>query len=89
MQDALNWFIRDKDGKVLVWQNPNLALWLWVGLKLLSLVVGGWWGQLISLIALGAIIGWSSLELLRGQSYFRRTLGLIVLIFSLTSLFKG
>lgn len=89
MKQALDWFIRDKDGKVAVWQNPNLALWLWLGLTVLSRFLGGWWQQLVSLLALGAIIGWAFLEILSGASYFRRTLGLIVFIFSLISLFRG
>jgi hypothetical protein len=81
-------FFKDSQGKLVVWQTPNVLLIIWfvsaLGDKLFKTgqphVVLYW----ISTIAL---VIWAGLEVFRGASYFRRMLGLVVLGFVLTRLF--
>lgn len=77
-------FWRDKDGRVVVWQSPNLPLWVWIISTVLSRVLP--YGQLnfvAALVSFGSLFTWAWLELFHGVNYFRRTLGAIVLIASI------
>jgi len=79
-------FWKDKTGKVVIWQSPNLPLWAWIISTSLSKVLPH--GQLnfaVSLISFGALFTWAWLELSRGVNYFRRCLGAVVLIASIAS----
>jgi hypothetical protein len=79
---------RDRNGHVVIFQMPNVWLIAWAVLSVISLFVprGGtqnviWW---ISNIVLAV---WALLELLKGVNYFRRGLGLVVLIATIMSAF--
>ena len=73
---------KDKDGKVVLFQPPNLALLVWLLSSLLAMVISeGVVHSLFDLIALGTLFTWSWLELFSGVNYFRRALGLLVMIF--------
>lgn len=79
-------FLKDKHGKVVVWQNPNLALWTWFVAMILTHILP--YGQLnfaAGLISFGALFTWAWLEIFEGASYLRRTLGAIVLIWTVLS----
>jgi hypothetical protein len=86
---SLTWWMRDRDGKVVLAQPPNPAIILW----LVSVVVG--WTDLLdehrdavlTRIGQGALVAWSLDELLRGASPIRRVLGLVVLAGLLVRLF--
>lgn len=73
---------RDGDGNIVVAQKPNLPLVVGLaatGLKFLvptsgNLATGA------DLIAFGFLFTWAWMELSNGVNYFRRTLGLIVLL---------
>lgn len=79
-------FWKDKHGRVVIWQSPNPLLWIWFISMLLSHVLP--YGQLnfaAALVAFGALFAWAYLEITQGVSYFRRALGVAVLIYLLLS----
>lgn len=86
---SLQWWIRDRDGRVVLAQPPNPAILVW-----LASVVIGWTGLLdtdreavLTRIGQGAVVAWSLDELLRGASPVRRVLGAVVLLVMLVRLF--
>ncbi len=78
-------FTKDKSGKVVLWQAPNRALLGWAAFALLSYLTHS---QLLGLIGTTFLLAWAFLELFQGVNYFRRLLGLIILIFIIRSLFR-
>ncbi|HMH31026.1 MAG TPA: hypothetical protein VK534_00940 [Methylomirabilota bacterium] len=79
-----NKFWKDKNGKVVAWQWPNLPLWVWIATTGLGFVLpAGGIANAVSLAGKAAIIIWALIEIIWGASYFRRLLGLIVLGLSL------
>lgn len=73
----------EKQGYVF-WQSPNLAIMVWFG----AVVLGKLFEQVrvhevLSLVSFGALFTWAWMEIFQGVNNFRRTLGLIVLIFSI------
>jgi hypothetical protein len=84
---SLGWWLRDSQGRVVVAQWPNAALWVWIAAELLT-----WAGALAShRVALtgvgrGALIVWALEELVRGVNPFRRLLGAVVLTVQLAGL---
>jgi hypothetical protein len=74
-------FFRDKNGEIVIGQPPNLPIIIWLAASLSQLVFKT--GQVnlgLDILATGSLFVWSILELFQGVNYFRRTLGLIVLI---------
>ena len=72
---------KDNSGRVVLYQTPNLPLIVWIVTTLLGHIFAtGELHEALSLIAFGAIFTWAWLELFQGSSYFRRVLGLIVLV---------
>jgi len=75
-------FFKDKDGKWAVFQFPNTLLFVWVGLTVLLWVLGsGVIVEVMRLIQTIVLVAWASIELIDGDSNFRRVLGATVLIF--------
>lgn len=76
---------RDHEGKIVIAQMPNLPLLVGVAATLLQLILPS--GNLqtgVDLVAFGALFTWAWQELFEGVNYFRRTLGLVVLVGLLT-----
>ncbi len=79
---------KDKDGHVVIWQMPNVWLIIWAGVDFASIITKGhlssvlWW---IGTVDLGV---WALLEVVKGVNYFRRALGLIVLLMAIGSGFR-
>ena len=74
-------FWKDGQGKVVLWQNPNLPLWTWLIAMLLTHILPyGQWNFAASLVSFGALFTWAYLEVRHGVNYFRRSLGLVVLV---------
>ncbi|MHC5615050.1 MAG: hypothetical protein ACYTXA_29745 [Nostoc sp.] len=72
---------RDSDGKIVLAQMPNLPLIVWIVTSLLALIfTSGKVNVLLELLANGSLFTWAWLELFQGVNYFRRALGLAVLI---------
>jgi hypothetical protein len=82
-------FITDKHDHVVIWQTPNIPLAIWAILAVLSrLFHHGNARSAAELIGHAAIIVWAILEITSGASYFRRTLGAIVLLLTLLSVLR-
>ncbi|BAZ11803.1 hypothetical protein NIES4071_36290 [Calothrix sp. NIES-4071] len=74
-------FFRDSNGNIVIAQPPNLPIILWAVTSLLQLVITS--GKInigLDVVSYGAIFTWAWLELFQGVNYFRRSLGLIVLV---------
>ncbi len=79
---------KDKTGKVVIWQMPNLWLIAWSALTSLSILNNGRVADFFSGFAAAALIIWALQEILQGVNYFRRILGIVVLIFPIMLLIK-
>jgi hypothetical protein len=72
---------RDSDGKIVLAQMPNLPLIVWIAASLLKLAFTTGLGNTgLDAVAFGSLFTWAWLELFQGVNYFRRALGLGVLI---------
>ena len=72
---------RDSEGNIVIAQMPNLPILVGLAATFLQLVVPT--GQIqtgLDLIGFGALFTWAWQELFEGVNYFRRALGLIVLV---------
>ncbi len=72
---------RDSDGNIVLAQMPNLPLIVWITASLLKLVFPT--GEIntgLDALAFGSLFTWAWLELFQGVNYFRRAIGLTVLI---------
>ncbi len=72
---------KDREGRVALGALPNLPLLIWLVAMLLGAVAKhGRGGTLLRLVGFGALFTWAWLELYEGVNYFRRLLGLVVLV---------
>ncbi|MBD2336426.1 hypothetical protein H6G64_05400 [Calothrix sp. FACHB-156] len=72
---------RDSRGNIVIAQKPNLPLIVWIATSLLSfLFTSDPINTVLNVIANGSLFTWAWLELFQGVNYFRRGLGLVVLI---------
>lgn len=72
---------RDSEGNIVIAQPPNLPLIIWIVASLLKLIVTTEKINLgLDLVAFGTLFTWAWEELFQGVNYFRRALGLIVLV---------
>ncbi len=77
---------RDSEGQIVIAQPPNLPLIVWIVASLLKFVITT--GKInlgLELVAFGSLFTWAWEELFQGVNYFRRALGLIVLVGLLAS----
>jgi len=88
-QDLWDKTWKDRDGHVVIWQTPNAWLIGWAVLTVVSLLVNGRSADVLSGLASASLIVWALLEVFKGDSYFRRALGVVVLIFAVASLIKS
>lgn len=71
----------DRHGNVTLTQKPNLPLIVWLLATIMEKILSaGPIDRLASLVAFGAIFTWAWLETFQGVNYFRRALGLLVMI---------
>jgi hypothetical protein len=81
---------KDRAGHIVIWQMPNVPLIAWVVLTVISLVLNtGTAADVSSWLASTALIIWCLLEIFKGADYFRRVLGLAVLIMATATLFHS
>jgi len=72
---------RDSEGKVVLGQSPNLPITVGLTATLLKLIfTTGKINAGLDLLAFGALFTWAWEELFEGVNYFRRALGLVVLV---------
>jgi hypothetical protein len=72
---------RDSEGKIVIAQMPNIPIVVWFVASLLKFVFTT--GKInigLDVIAFGSLIIWACLELFQGVNYFRRALGLLVIV---------
>lgn len=82
MDKLLNFF-KDKHGRIVIFQTPNAPLIGWFIFSILNLLWTSEHPKVINIfhmLSFGFIFTWAWLEITSGINYFRRTLGLIVLI---------
>jgi hypothetical protein len=81
---------KDNEGNVVLAQAPNLPLLVWLAATLLKLVITS--GSIyigLDAIAFGTLFTWAWQELFQGVNYFRRALGLVVLMVVIASKISG
>lgn len=78
-----NSLFKDKKGKTVSWQRPNLPIAIWAAASLATKVTENGLQDLLDLIAFGAIFTWAYLEISDGANNFRRVLGAVVLVVTL------
>ncbi|MBD2487414.1 hypothetical protein [Aulosira sp. FACHB-615] len=72
---------RDRNGNIVIAQMPNLPLIVWFVTSILSLILStGKIHLVFDTLATGSLFTWAWLELFEGVNYFRRALGLVVLL---------
>ena len=72
---------KDRGGRVVIFQMPNVPLVVWAVLSVISFLSSSnkvatvfWW------LSIATLAIWSLLEIFRGVNYFRRALGVFVLL---------
>lgn len=85
----INKIFKDKQGQIVLYQRPNIWLIAWAVLDIVAIFAPGrrtsdyaWTAGSVMLVI------WALLEVFRGVNYFRRLLGLVVLLITLASIFK-
>lgn len=86
IQKTINRTFKDSKGKVVIVQKPNLPLTVagvatfsqnFISYKVLN--------DGLTLISFGALFTWAWLEIFEGANYFRRALGIAVIITAIAS----
>ena len=75
-------FFKDKDGKWTLAQFPNTLLFIWIVLTIVIWLLGSI--EIVDSLRIlqkAILIAWAYLELIAGDSYFRRFLGAGILVF--------
>lgn len=81
---------RDDEGRVVLWQSPNIWLIIWaLGEIAGRLIKSDTTSKSIYLIAVMSIAVWAVLEILQGVNYFRRILGLVVFVLTIIPILKA
>jgi len=73
----IKWFFKDKQGKWGIIQFPNVLLSIWIILLLVNFLTNN---QPLKLLQSAVLFAWAYNELTRGLSYFRKSLGAIILL---------
>lgn len=74
-------FFRDDNGNIVIAQPPNPPIIVWGVASLLKLFfTNGLTNVGLDLVAYGSLFTWAWMELFQGVNYFRRSLGLVVLV---------
>jgi hypothetical protein len=77
----LNKVFQDSEGKTILVQLPNLTITVWAVASLLKLILTT--GKInlgLDVVAFGSLFTWAWEEIFQGVNYFRRALGLLVII---------
>ena len=86
-QTLIDKCFKDTSGKVVLFQMPNFPIVAWFVAMVLDKCFDGRFGHTMGLLSFGALFTWAWLELFEGVNYFRKTLGLVVLILIIWSRF--
>jgi len=80
-------FFKDKQGKRVLYQHPNLLLWLWILTQAISILIFRRDNQSLNSLSDLLLFTWSYMEIRFGVSPFRRALGGVVALFIIVGLF--
>ena len=73
--------IKDKHGHIVIFQSPNLSLISYFVFSILDLIFrSGAITYFFKALSFGSLFTWSWLEIFYGVNYFRRILGLVIMI---------
>ena len=85
-----SWWFRSSDGRLILWQFPNPALFVWmVALVLGRFELSATHATVVNGVRHGALLVWALDEVVRGASPFRRLLGSVIFAAQVTSLVLG
>lgn len=84
-----DWFWKDHEGRVKLWQTPNIWLIGWAVLTTISLLFTGSVATVFSWAGLILLAIWCLLEIFKGINGFRRLVGLLVAAFVVMSAIRG
>lgn len=70
----------DEKGRIVVASMPNPPIIVWFMATVVGWIFDGVVGQTLNIVAFGALFTWAWLELFDGVNYFRRAMGLVVLV---------
>lgn len=79
----------DDNGTLTLFQLPNLPFIVWFGSLAMSSITTGTANRVFELVSFDALFTWAWLEIFKGDNYFRRLLGLIVMIVIITNRVKA
>ncbi|HVV25826.1 MAG TPA: hypothetical protein VHC21_02240 [Candidatus Saccharimonadales bacterium] len=80
---------RNRQGEITIWQTPNVWIIAWAVLDVVAIFAPSKsMASVAWAIGSGALVIWALLEIFRGANYFRRALGLLVLLVAVGSIFK-
>jgi hypothetical protein len=82
VQRPINWLFEDrtrKDGHLVIWQWPNVPLWIWIASAILGRFASGGLGTAVHVIGAVALAVWAVMEIGWGVNPFRRIVGGVVL----------
>ena len=82
-------FFRNDEGRITIWQWPNIPLCGWLIFKIFPMIVDN--SQLkasLNDISKAFLFTWAFLEITQGVNYFRRLLGLVVFMALVLGFFK-
>lgn len=77
---------KNKNGQITVFQPPNLPILVWfVCVVLANIITEPTFQKLFEAIGFGSLFTWTYLEIFYGVNYFRRALGLLILMLALVT----
>lgn len=72
---------KNDQGKITIAEPPNLPILVWlVSVVLQKIISNGTVHDIFVVIGFGAIFTWAWLEVFQGTNYFRRLLGVVVIV---------
>ncbi len=81
--------MKDKAGRIVIWQWPNALLTAWLVLKLATMLLQD--GRLDSglrNLSSAVLFAWAYLEITQGVIYFRKGLGVVVMLIIMINYFR-
>lgn len=74
---VVDWFFKSKHGRWGIAQWPNALLMIWIVLLLINFILQS---KGIGLVGNAVLFTWAYLEMTKGISRFRKTLGAVILV---------
>lgn len=87
LSSAVNWLFEDrKTGRLVLWQMPNVPLWVWIASMIVRLPLHDAPRTVVSVVGSLALATWAVMEVGWGVNPFRRMLGAAVLLAGIAGL---